>query len=137
MSTLIILGFIVTLMLYAEISMGIVQILFDPIIGPIFLLILIAFLIPVHLMMGRVHAKFIIKNLKKRQKKLYLIENLAGLFEKSLTFWRIILPINETVAKNKKTRLKIHTQLENCKDMVQELNDQFSNYTLHDDAPSK
>ncbi len=127
MSTLIILGFIVTLMLFAEISMGIVQILFDPIIGPVFLLILIAFLIPVHLMMGRVHAKFIIKDLKKRQKKLHLIENLAGLFEKSLTFWRIILPINEAVAKNKKTRLKIHTQLENCKDMVQELNDQFSN----------
>ncbi len=132
MSTLIILGFIVTLMLFAEISMGIVQILFDPIIGPVFLLILIAFLTPLHLMMAKVHAKFIIKNLKKRQKKLLLTENLAGLFEKSLTFWRILLPINESVAKNKKTRLKIHKLLENCKDMVQELNDQFSNYSPHD-----
>ena len=132
MSTLIILGFIVTLMLFAEISMGVVQILFDPIIGPIFLLILIAFLIPVHLTMGKIHAKFIIRNLKKRQKKLLLTENLAGLFEKSLTFWRILLPINESIAKNKKTRKKIHSQLENCKDMVQELNDQFSAYSLHE-----
>jgi len=133
MSTLIILGFIVTLMLFAEISMGIVQILFDPIIGPIFLVILVAFLMPLHLMMAKVHAKFIIKDLKKRQKKLHLTENLSGLFEKSLTFWRIILPINESVAKNKKTRLKTHTLIEECKDMVQELNDQFSSYHRPDD----
>jgi len=133
MSTLIILGFIVTLLLFAEISMGVVQIIFDPIIGPIFLLILIAFLIPMHLMVAKVHAKFIIKNLNKRQKKLNLTENLAGLFEKSLTFWRIILPINETVAKSKKTRIKIHMLTEQCKDMVQELNDQFSNYHIPDD----
>jgi len=133
MSTLIILGFIVTLLLFAEISMGVVQIIFDPIIGPIFLLILIAFLIPMHLMIAKVHAKFIIKNLNKRQKKLNLTENLAGLFEKSLTFWRIILPINETVAKSKKTRIKIHMLTEQCKDMVQELNDQFSNYHIPDD----
>jgi len=133
MSTLIILGFIVSLLVFAEVSMGVVQILFDPIIGPIFLVILITFLIPVHLMMAKVHAKFIIKNLRKKQKTLNLPENLAGLFEKSLTFWRIILPINESVAKNKKTRTKIHLQLEQCKDMVQELNDQFSNYHFQAD----
>jgi len=128
MSTLIVLGFIVTLLLFAEISIGVVQILFDPIIGPAFLLILITTLIPLHLMIAKVHAKFIIKNLKKRQKELNLTENLAGLFEKSLTFWRIILPINDSVGKNKKTRSKVHSLLEQCKDMVQILNDQFSVY---------
>ncbi len=133
MSTLIILGFIVTLLLFAEISMGIVQILFDPIIGPLFLLALVVFLVPVHLMMAKVHAKYIVRNLKKRQKKLSLTENLAGLFEKSLTFWRILLPINESVAKNKKTRTRIHLLQEQCKDMVQELNDQFSVYQTQED----
>ena len=134
MSTLIILGFIVTLLLFAEISMGIVQILFDPIIGPLFLLALVVFLVPLHLMMAKVHAKYIVNSLKKRQKKLNLTENLAGLFEKSLTFWRIILPINESVAKNKKTRVRIHSLQEQCKDMVQELNDQFSVYSIQDSS---
>lgn len=128
MSSLIILGFIVTLLLFAEISMGVVQILFDPIIGPIFLLILISLMMPLHLIMAKVHAKFIINDLKKRQKELNLTENISGLFEKSLTFWRIILPINDSVAKNKKTRTRIHLLLEQCKDMVQALNDQFSGY---------
>jgi len=133
MSTLVILGFIITLLLFAEISMGIVQLLFDPIIGPAFILILIAALVPLHLIMARVHAKFIINELKASQKKLNLTENLSGLFEKSLTFWRIILPINEPVGKNKKTQRKIIALIEQTKDMVQALNDQFSHY--HHDEP--
>ncbi len=133
MSTLVILGFIITLLLFAEISMGIVQLLFDPIIGPAFILILIAALVPLHLIMARVHAKFIINDLKASQKKLNLTENLSGLFEKSLTFWRIILPINEPVGKNKKTQRKINALIEQTKDMVQALNDQFSHY--HHDEP--
>jgi hypothetical protein len=128
MSTLIILGFIVTLLLFAEITIGVVQLLIDPIIGPAFILILIAFLVPIHLMISKVHAKFIITSLQKRQKELNLTENLSGLFEKSLTFWRIILPINEPVGKNKKTRKKINTLLEQTKELVQALNDQFSQY---------
>lgn len=128
MSTLIILGFIITLLLFAEITMGVVQLLFDPIIGPAFLLILIGFLVPTHLLMAKVHAKFIINNLKNRQKELNLTENLSGLFEKSLTFWRIILPINEPFGKNKKTQKRISALIEKSKDMVQTLNDQFSHY---------
>jgi len=128
MSTLIILGFIVTLLLFAEITMGVVQFLFDPIIGPLFLLILIAFMIPTHLMVAKVHARFIINRLQARQKQLNLTENLSGLFEQSLTFWRIILPINEPVGKNKKTRARINALIEQTKDMVQALNDQFSHY---------
>jgi hypothetical protein len=133
MSTLIILGFIVTLLLFAEITMGVVQLLFDPIIGPLFLLILIAFLIPTHLMVAKVHAKFIINRLQARQKQLNLTENLSGLFEQSLTFWRIILPINEPVGKNKKTKARINGLIEQTKDMVQTLNDQFSHY--YQEAP--
>jgi hypothetical protein len=128
MSTLIILGFLVTLLLFAEITMGVVQLLIDPIIGPAFVLILIAFLVPVHLLIGKVHAKFIITTLQKKQKELNLTENLSGLFEKSLTFWRILLPINEPVGKNKKTRKKINMLLEQTKELVQSLNDQFSQY---------
>lgn len=132
MSTLIILGFIITLLLFAEISMGVVQLLMDPIIGSAFILILIAFLLPTHLLMAKFHAKFIINNLRKRQKKLNLTENLAGLFEQSLTFWRMILPINEPVGKDKKTRKRTRVLIEETKDMVQTLNDQFSRYQQDD-----
>ncbi len=132
MSTLIILGFIITLLLFGEIYMGIVQLLIDPIIGPIFLLALTAFLVPLHLIVAKVHAKFIINALQERQKKLNLTENLSGLFEQSLTFWRMILPINEPVGKNKKTKLRIKALIEQTKDMVQALNDQFSSYQ-HDE----
>jgi len=128
MTTLIILGFFITLLLFAEITMGVVQILFDPIIGPIFLLIVIGFLIPTHLIVARVHAKLIINQLHEKQNKLNVSENLAGLFERSLTFWRILLPINEPVGKNKKTRARIKILVEKTKDLVQALNDQFSHY---------
>lgn len=137
MSTLIILGAIVTLLLFAEISIGVVQILFDPIIGPAFLLILTAFLIPLHLMMAKVHAKLIVNKLLERQKKLNLTENLSGLYEQSLTFWRIILPINEPVGKNKKTRKKTAILIEQSKDLVQELNDQFSHYQPNESYATK
>ncbi|MCK4841524.1 MAG: hypothetical protein KAT04_06535 [Methylococcales bacterium] len=128
MSTLIILGFIISLLLFAEITMGVVQLIFDPIIGPIFILILIGFLIPTHILTAKVHAKFIKNTLNDRQKSLNLTENLSGLFEQSLTFWRIILPINEPVGKNKKTRVRLNTLIEQSKDLVQSLNDQFSYY---------
>lgn len=128
MSTLIILGFIATLLVFAEISMGIVQLLFDPIIGPAFILILIAVLLPLHLMIAKIHAKFIVSKLQERQKKLNINENLSGLFEKSLTFWRIVLPIKEPVGKNKKTKSRVNALIEQTKDIVQALNDQFNHY---------
>ncbi len=127
-STLIVLGFIITLILFAEISVGILDLFFDPLIGPLFLLVLTAILVPLHLIVSRVHAKLIINKLHERQKQLNIPENLAGLFEKSQTFWRTLLPIKEPVAKNKKTRTKISRLIEQSKDLVQELNDQFSHY---------
>ncbi len=135
MSTLIILGLLVSLLLFGEVTMGLVQSLIDPIIGPIFLAIILLIMIPLHLMMARIHSGFIIKNLLNRQKELNLIENLSGMFENSLTFWRMILPINEPVGKNKKIRLRIKELIEKTKNIVQSLNDQFSHYPHLNQSP--
>lgn len=125
-TTLIILSFIIMLILFAEIAVGILDLFFDPIIGPLIILALIAVLTPIHMIVSRVHAKFIINQLHKRQKKLNLSEDLAGLFEKSLSFWRVLLPITQPVGKTKKNRKKLNHLLEQTKDLVQALNDQFS-----------
>ena len=132
MSTLIILGFIATLIVAAEISFGVIDLFIDPIIGPILLLIIIAIMLPLHLVVARVHAKFIMNKLQEKQKKLNLNENLTGLFAKSLSFWRMVLPINEPVGKNKKTRQKCDDLIEQTKDTVQSLNDQFNHYQQDD-----
>lgn len=125
-TTLIILSFIIMLILFAEIAVGILDLFFDPILGPVILLALAAVLTPLHLLISRVHAKFIVNQLHKRQKQLNLSEDLSGLFEKSLTFWRMLLPITQPVGKNKKNRKKLNQLLEQAKDLVQALNDQFS-----------
>ncbi len=125
-TTLIILSFIIMLVLFAEIAVGILDLLFDPIIGPIVVIALIALLTPLHLLISRVHAKFVINQLQKRQKQLNLSEDLSGLFEKGLGFWRMLLPITQPIGKNKKNRKKLSQLLEQTKDLVQALNDQFS-----------
>ncbi len=78
------------------------------------------------MLVSRVHAKFIINQLHKRQKRLNLSEDLSGLFEKSLSFWRVLLPITQPVGKTKKNRKKLNNLLEQTKDLVQALNDQYS-----------
>ncbi len=128
MTTLIVLGFLVTILLFAEITMGVLDILIDPIIGPLFLLLLIAIILPMHLVVGRVHAKLILNQLHERQRKLNIPENLAGMFEKGLSFWRMVLPIKSTVADSKKYRNRLQQLLEKTKDLVQSLNDQFSHF---------
>ncbi|MCQ8105353.1 dynamin family protein [Methylomonas sp. SURF-2] len=135
-TTLIILSFIIMLILFAEIAVGILDLFFDPIIGPLIVLGLIAFLTPIHMLVSKVHAKFIINQLHKRQKKLNISEDLAGLFEKSLSFWRVILPITQPVGKTKKNRKKLSHMLEQTKDLVQALNDQFSRSQFQDYSPS-
>jgi len=125
-TTLIILAFIIMLILFAEIAVGILDFLFDPIIGPIILVGLAAILTPIHLIVSRVHAKFIINQLQKRQKQLNISEDLSALFEKSLGFWRTLLPMTQPVGKTKKNRKKLALLLEQTKDLVQALNDQFS-----------
>ncbi len=131
-STLIILGFFIMLLLFAEIAMGILDLLLDPIIGPAIILVMVAILTPIHIVVSRVHAKFIVNQLHKRQKQLNLAEDLAGLFEKSLSFWRVLLPINSPVGKNKKNRKKLVAMIEQSKDLVQALNDQYSHSLQQD-----
>ncbi len=125
-SMLIILGFLIMLLLFAEIASGVLDVLFDPIIGPAAVAVTLLLLTPVHLMISRFHAKLIIKQLIKRQNQLNLPENLAGLFEKSLGFWRTLLPITTPVGKSKKTRKKLTALIEQTQDLVQALNDQFN-----------
>ena len=131
-TTLIIIAFFIILLVFAEIASGILDILFDPIIGPAVLVAFTLLITPMHIMISRFHGKLIINQLHKRQKKLNLAEDLAGLFEQSLSFWRIILPINSPVGKNKKNRKKLAAMIEETKDLVQALNDQFSHAQLQD-----
>jgi hypothetical protein len=126
MTTLIVMGFIVSLILFAEISMGVLDLLLDPIVGPLSLAAVIGIVIPIHTFNSKLHAKFIVKQLNKQQKELNLVENLGGLFEKSLSFWRILLPITEPVGNNRKTRAKLAQLLEKNKELIQSLNDGFS-----------
>ena len=130
-TTLIVMGFLVTLMLFAEITMGgiIINSLLDPILGPIILAVLMGFLIPLHITISKIHAKFIVKTLYKRQKELNLTENLVGLFEKSLTFGRIILPRTESFGNNRKNRKKLKALIDETKELVQTLNESFSRVT--------
>ena len=67
----------------------------------------------------------IINKLNERQKELHLMENLAGLFEKNLTFTRMILPMYESVAWNKKIKARLLHLNDKTKDLVQSLNDIF------------
>ncbi len=125
-TTLIIMGFIVSVILFAEITMGFLDVLLDPLIGPLTLLGLIALLVPSHIFISKVHAKFIIRQLNTQQQTLHLTENLGALFEKSLSFWRILLPVTEPVGSNRKTRAKLNQLIEKTKELIQSLNDGFS-----------
>lgn len=131
-TTLIVMSFVIMLIIFAEIAGGVLDLLFDPLIGPIMVLIAAAILTPLHIMISRFHAKLIINQLHKRQKQLNIAEDLAGLFEKSLSFWRIMLPITSAVGKNKKNRKKIVSLIEQTKDLVQALNDQYSHTQIQD-----
>jgi len=129
MSTLLVLSLFIVLALFAEINTGIVlATLVDPILGPITILALIAIMTPIHLIFSRLHAKLIINQLNSRQKELHLLENLAGLFEKNLTFARMLLPASEPALWNKKTKSRLTQLTGKTKDLVQSLNDTFSTY---------
>jgi hypothetical protein len=128
-SSLLILGFIITLSLFAEINTGIVlATIADPILGPITLVVLIAIMTPLHVLISKLQSKYIITRLKARQKELHLMENLAGLFEKNMTFWRMLLPISEPLGWNKKTRARLAQLSDKTKELVQSLNDNFGAY---------
>lgn len=127
-SSLLILSFIATLAIFAEIQTGILELLIDPIIGPAILLILIAVMAPLHLAISKVQAKLVIYKLNHRQKELHLMENLAECFENGLTFSRILMPVKEPKGWNKKTKAKLLQLSEKVKELVQSLNDSFGTY---------
>lgn len=113
------------LLVLGEIKIGAVAMLIDPIIGPAALAVLIAIVVPIHIYASKQHAKLIIKSLKNRQQELGLVENLPGLFEKSLTFWRMLLPIKEPVGWDKVAQHRLQKILDKSKELVQMLNDSF------------
>lgn len=127
-SSLLVLGFIVTLMLFAEIQMGFFAILFDPIVGPLALIGLVAFMAPLHIVISKLQAKLIVGRLDDRQKELHLMENLSELFEKSLTNAHMLLPIGTPVGWNKKTKARLAKLTEKTKELVIALNDGFNVY---------
>ncbi|MGZ8163463.1 MAG: hypothetical protein ACXWTT_11425 [Methylobacter sp.] len=127
-SSLIVLGFIATLAIFAEIQFGILELLIDPIIGPVIIVVLLIVMTPLHILFSKLQAKVTIGQLNERQKELHLMENLAGNFEKSLTFGRMLLPISEPVGWNKKTKLRLAQISSKTKELVQLLNDNFSTY---------
>jgi hypothetical protein len=128
MSSLIVLAFIATLAIFAEVQIGILEFLIDPIIGPVLISALVAIMVPIHLLISRLQAKLIINKLNDRQKELHLMENLGNIFEKNLTLARMLLPITEPVGWNKKTKARLAKLSENTKELVQSLNDSFSTY---------
>ncbi|MDD5755158.1 MAG: hypothetical protein PHN45_10460, partial [Methylococcales bacterium] len=126
--TLIILGFISMLAVILEVEMGFLELLLDPIIGSAILLTTISFMIPTHVLISKMQARGVISLLNKRQKSLHLVENLAALFEKNITFSRMMLPITDPVGWNKKSKVQLATLLDKAKNLVQSLNDNFNVY---------
>ena len=127
-TSLIILGFIATFAIFAEIETGILELLIDPIIGPAIILTLIAIMTPLHILISKLQAKLIINQLNARQKELHLMENLANIFEKNMTFWRMMLPITDPIGWNKKTKTRLTQISDKTRDLVQSLNDNFGTY---------
>ena len=134
-SSLIVLCFIATLAIFAEIQIGILEFLIDPIIGPILIVIVVAIMVPIHLLISKLQAKLIINKLNEKQKELHLMENLANLFEMNITFTRMLLPITEPAGWNKKIKARLMQLTDKTKELVQSLNDNFGSYNeqIHTD----
>jgi hypothetical protein len=128
-SSLIILGFLSMLAVILEVEMGFLELLLDPIIGTAIVLMTVAFMVPTHVLLSKMQAKFEINSLTKRQKQLHLTENLVVLFEQNMTFSRMMLPISEPLGWNKKTKSQLSVLRNKTKELVQSLNDNFNLYS--------
>lgn len=129
LSSLLILGSIATLLVFAELQIGgIIDLLFDPVIGPAIILIIISIMLPVHLIMSKVQSKFIVNRLNSRRNELHLMENLAEFFESNLTFSRMLFNHSEPAGWNKRLRARLAQLSDKTKGLVQSLNDSFSAY---------
>jgi phage-related tail protein len=85
-------------------------------------------MVPLHLLISKLQAKLIINKLNERQKELHLMENLAGLFEKNITFARMLMPTTEPAGWNKKIKARLRQLTDKAKELVQSLNDNFGSY---------
>ncbi len=130
-SSFVVLGFFAMLAVFAEVAgMGFLELLFDPIVGAVITLMMLAFMIPLHVLFSKLIATITIRSLMKRQKQLQLTANLVPLFEKNLTFSRMMLPINDPVGWDNESKGRLTTLLNKAKDLVQSLNDNFSLYNI-------
>lgn len=109
------------------IQTGLLGMLASPIVGGVTAAALFVVMGCAHLYVSQLFKNGIIKRLIQRRKELNLTANLAMAFEKNVTFWRTLLPITRPLAWNKRTHLKILTILEDSKELVQSLNNTFSN----------
>ena len=125
-TVILVLSLIAMTLVAGEISFGLVAILLDPFVASISLFLLTVFLIPFHLYSSKIHDKFISKKLIERQTELGLMENLAALFEKSLTFWRMLLPIEEPVGWTEDVKETLDMIKTRAKGLVQSLNNTFN-----------
>ncbi len=128
------LSVIAFILVAGEIQFGLVAVLLDPFVASISLFLLVVVLIPFHFYSSKVHAKFITKRLQERQAELGLIENLAALFNKGLTFWRILLPIRHPIGWTKGKQDTLSMILTRAKGLVQALNNTFN---ASADTPNK
>jgi len=120
------LSLIAFVLVAGEIQFGLVAVLLDPFVASISLFLLIVILIPFHIYSSKIHAKFISKRLQERQAELGLIENLATLFNRGLTFWRILLPIRQPIGWTKDRQETLGMILTRAKGLVQALNNTFN-----------
>jgi hypothetical protein len=121
----IVLSFVALILVAGEIQMGLVAFLLDPFIASIFFFLLIVLMIPLHIYSSKVHAKFIAKKLTERQIELGLIENLATLFNKGMSIWRILLPIRQPIGWTKDVQETLAMIKTRAKGLVQSLNNDF------------
>ncbi len=134
----LILSFFVFLIVIGEISgFGLLDLFLDPFLAPISIAVIVLMMVPIHLLVSKLQAKIIIKDLEKKKKEQRLLENPAGLFEKSLTFWRIMLPIKEPLGWNKQTRMQLLKLQDRAKQLVQSLNDNFSSTDVQEKVDSE
>ena len=126
--SLIILGFLAMMAVILEVEMGFLELLLDPIIGSAILLTTISFMIPMHVLISKMQAAGVIRALNNRRKSRHLVEDIAALFEKNITFSRMMLPISDPVGWNKKSKSQLAALLDKAKNLVQSLNDNFNAY---------
>ena len=129
-TVIVVLSFIALTLVAGELQFGLVAFLLDPFIASIFLFLLVVTMIPLHMYSSKIHAKFIRKMLVERQIELGLMENLAALFDRSLTLWRILLPYENPVGWNKDVKETLEMIQTRAKGLVQSLNNTFNARSL-------